>query len=238
MSKYTGSTGVVANVPPVADDATPQHELGTRIETPDGRVYRYIGAGGTALIPGNVVCAEAEDTGEQDVAFAAQAAGSFSVTTTTTLTVTANEYAGGYLVVTVTPGIGECLRIKSHPAATAATVVFTLEDPIQTAFTTDTRADFIPNPYDNVVITTVTTFTGAVLGVAANNITANQYGWIQTRGIASVLQQGTVAVNAALSVSNGTAGALEAAVTAQPVMGIAMAAITDGQNGAVFLMCE
>ena len=71
MSKYTGSTGVVASVPPIADDVTPQHELGTKVYSPDGRAFRYVGAGGTALVAGNLVCSEAEDTGEQNLAVSA-----------------------------------------------------------------------------------------------------------------------------------------------------------------------
>ena len=237
MSKYTGSTGVVASVPPVADDVTPQHELGTKVVTPDGRAYRYVGCGGTALVTGNLIQSEAEDTGEQNLAVDAAAIGATTVTTSTTVTVVANEYAGGQMLVSVTPGLGTIYRIKRHPAATAATVVLTLEDPIQVALTTDSRVDLVPNIYDNVIQSPATA-SGVTLGVAVNNITADQYGWIQVGGIANCLADGTVTVGTHVVKSDATAGAVEAFTGVLASVGTAVTGIASTESGAILLHIE
>src|SRR3990167_4867818 len=118
MSIFTGSPAIFAGIPYTADEANPQHDLGTRLCTPDGRVFRYVRAGGTALVVGDLLQGAAEDTGDQDITPTAAAIGDTSFLTSSTMTVTANQYAGGYVTVTVTPGLGQLFRIKSHPAAT------------------------------------------------------------------------------------------------------------------------
>ena len=184
MSTYTGESVIFGGLPPVVDEANPTHNLGQKLVTPDGRSFRYVRAGGTALVAGNLLQSIAEDTGEQDLTPTATAIGATTITTSA-ITVTANQYAGGYVLVTVTPGIGQAFKIKSHPASTAAAVTLTLEDPVQVALTTTSRIDLVPNIYEGV-IAHPTTSSGVPVGVAVNDITANQYGWIQTGGIANV----------------------------------------------------
>lgn len=239
MSKFTGPASIFSSNPLVVDEANPTHDLGERLVTSDGRAFRYARAGATALVIGNLLQAEAEDTGEQNLAVDATAIGSFTLATSTTVTVVANEYAGGFIVTTVTPGLGTTYKIKSHPAATAAALTLTLEDPLQTATTTDTRIDLVPSLFANVIVKPATE-TGAIVGVACNNITAAQYGWIQVQGPASCLNDaGTIVVGNIVVASDGTAGAVEnganASTEAQPVVGVAMTGIAANENGLVNL---
>lgn len=240
MSKYNGVV-IGSGLPPVLDEANPTHELGERIVTPEGRAFRYAKAGTSALVAGELLQSPAEDTAVQSIAVAAAVVGATSVTTTGTVTVTADEYAGGWLVATGEGGTGNGVmyRIKSHPAATAAVVTVTLEDPLQVAFSASTQVDFVKNPYNGVIVNP-TTASGTVVGVAVNNITASQYGWIQTEGVATVLSQGGATVGALQVASNGTAGAVEAATNAsteaQAVVGIAVTGIATTEYGAVKLL--
>lgn len=236
MPVYGGAANIFSGSPLTLDEANPSHLLGDLLFAGDGRVYRYCLAGGTALVVGTLQQSQAEATDSQNLAVAAAAIGDMTVTTTTTLTVTANEFADGWLVVAVTPGVGYQYRIKSHPAATAAALTVTLAEPIQVALTTSSRIDLVHNSYRSIV-QNPTTLTSAPIGVAVNNITASQYGWIQTGGVATILADGANAVGANLVASNGVAGAVEdaAAPGAQPLVGTAVTGAADTEYGAVKL---
>lgn len=229
-------TNLGAGRPLTLDEADQQISLGALYVAPDGiRRYRYARAGsGAALVAGQLQQSPAEDTADQDIAATVQAAGVTSLVTAA-MTVTANQYAGGYVTVTVTPGLGTTYRIKSHAAYTAAAATFELEEPLTVALTATSRLDFTPNPF-NGVIQNPTTASGTVVGVAVNDISASQYGWLQVGGPCNVRADGGgVTVGAAVSASNGTAGAVEVGVAGQANIGYAMAGIAASENGFVYL---
>lgn len=230
------ASGNVLNV----DESVPSHDLGEVMHTSDGRVFRYAKAGTLALVAGNVLQASAEDTATQNLAVAAASIGATQVVTTTTVTVTANEYAGGFITVTVTPGLGRTYRIKQHAAYTAAAATFDLEDPIEVALTTVSRIDLVRNPY-NGVIANPTTSTSTVVGVAVSPITASQYGWIQTRGMGNVTfdANGAHTVGNLVTVSRTTAGTARLAVggttEAFAPLGVLITGVANSENGSVML---
>src|SRR5688572_7146665 len=175
---------------------TAKHFPGELLVTPDGRRFRYAKAGGSALVAGNVLQAPAEVTNHQNLTAAAAALNATSVTVTLGATAaTANQYAGGWAVVTVTPNLGGIYAIKAHPAAgSAATLTLELSDPIRVAWTTSTRVDLIPNPYNGVIQSPATTLSAVTVGTAPWALPASEWGWIQTGGAASVLTAGTIIV--------------------------------------------
>jgi len=235
MSKYTGPGGISGSLPYLEDTTLVNHVLGQAIETTDGRRFRWALAGDTSLVVGNVLQTAVEDTGDQNITPTAAAIGDTSIVTSTTMTVTVNQYAGGYATVTVTPGLGQTFQIAQHAAYTAAAATFTLEDPVQVALTTTSRLDFVPSPYSGVIVNPATA-TGAVVGVAVNNITNGQYGWIQTWGPCNVLNDaGTITVGTSVAASNGTAGAIEAITGAQAIIGYALTGIAANENGLIYL---
>lgn len=228
------ASNITAGLPAVLDETNPSISLGAEYIAPDGRKYRFARAGAAALVVGNLLEGPAEDTGDQGIAATTTAVDATSMTTAA-MTVTANQYAGGYVTVTVTPGLGTMYKIKSHAAYTAAAATFLLEEPIQVALTSISRLDFVANPY-NGVIQSPATATGPVVGVAVNNLAINGYGWIQTGGPCNVLADaGGVTVGAAVSKSNATAGAVEVGVAGQANIGYAMTGIAASENGLVFL---
>jgi len=105
--------------------------IGSYAETADGRGYRYDLVGGTATVAGKVYQGKALDaTNDQPsggISVAAAAIGDLSVTTTSTLTWSLNEFAGGYLAVVVTPGQGYTYKIKGNTAATSAVSTTAIE---------------------------------------------------------------------------------------------------------------
>lgn len=223
MSQLSGSTQV-GGQPLFSTSATAQHVLGELMFSPDGRRFRYVKAGGTTLVPGKLQQSPAEDTTNfQNLAVAVNSVGDLTVTTTTTVTVTANQLAGGQLIFTQgSTGAGGSYRIKSHPAATAAVVTFTLEDAIHTATTGTVKIDCHPSPYNGVIINP-TAASSAPVGVAIYPITNAQFGWIQVGGDAPVLvDDQTVVVGTNLAASNQAAGACEPHTGVQALIGVAL----------------
>ena len=213
------------------------YQLGARVTTGDGRYFRLIKAGAVNLAVGTLLQASAEVTADQNLAVAATSASSNTITTTSTVTVTANQFAEGYVHITTGPGAGYQYKIKSHPAATAAALTLTLYDTVQVALTTSSRIDLVANNYSGVVINP-TTATSAPIGVAVYPVTAGNYGFAQVKGVANILNDGGSTVGTNVSASNGTAGAVEAAVTAQAAIGVAVTGVASTEYGAIKLNLE
>lgn len=213
--------------------------LGTIAYTGDGRVFRYVKNGATATVAGSVYQTAAELTDHDHLTPAAAAIGAKQVTVTLGNTaVTANQYAGGLLVVDSAPGEGYSYIIGSHPAADAsATCVFTLLDEVVVAITTASEVTLTPSPYSAVVVAPATTLTGAVVGVATYIIAANEYGWLQVKGPCGVLCAGTIAVGAVAISPSGTAGAVvtDPANASVVIIGSAMVATASGEVNQILL---
>lgn len=237
MSSQVTSDILITSADLTANTEIAYHNPGERAVTPDGRSFRYCQAGATALVPGKLQQAPAEITNHQDLTPTATAAGAFQVTVTLGATAaTANQYSGGWVVVTLTPGQGYQYRISGHPAADAsASLTLTLTDPIQVALTTSSRVDLVLNPYKGVIVNPASASSTPV-GVAVYPVTAAYYGWIQVGGTATVLADGAVTVGTSLVASNATAGAVEALTGVQAVVGVAETGIATTEYGAVRLL--
>ena len=190
------------------ETSTQKQKLGTRAVTPDGRVFYYAENSGTAITTAGQlvdgIAAVGADDG--DLATAALAAGSLTVTTTTSLTVTKNQYKDGYLFVNDNAAQGEVYRIKSNTAvSSAAGLEIRLDEPdgIRTAFTTGTQFGLMYSPYKDVkIIDGNGTMTTGPLGVTTIPVTADYFCWIQTAGPAAVLSgAATLVVGDAVGIS-------------------------------------
>lgn len=216
------------------EDTVSRMRLGSYVETADGRGFRYIKVGAVATVAGKVYQGPALDATNLQpsggLGVAAQAIGDTSITISTSITLAANLLAGGYVSVDVTPGQGYLYRIVGNTAVTsAAGAVITLEDPILVALTTSSKVILINSKYNGVVIEPGTP-TGAIVGVAHRVTTAGSFGWIQTRGVASVLFTGTgVAGKAVGSLSGGTSGSAAPAIAATNILGYHMATGITGE---------
>jgi hypothetical protein len=227
-------TGPAGNV--LEWGTTQLHPLGTRFQTRDGRTFRYVKAGASALVVGNVIQAPAQITTHDQLTPAAAAIGASQIVPTLDATnaVVENQYAEGWAVIDTTPGLGYAYPIASHLAAAASAAVtlnLHADAKVQVALTTDSRVTLVPNPFKGVIQSPVTTLTGAVVGVAVAPIAASNFGWIQVSGPGAVLIAGTPGVGLAVVVPATAAGAVvvDGAAAATKVIGSMMVTGVDGK---------
>ena len=233
--------------------------IGQRFDTRDGRELVLVSNGAAAMAAGKVYQAAAQITGHQLLAMTVPAAtpataGLFQILVTNGATVIKqNYYAGGYAIVGGGTGAGQILRISSHPgAATSATCLITLADPIQTTLDATSTITLVKNQYDSVILNVHTSFSSGPVGVALNPIpastaptwdgtsgalTANgvyQYGFLVTRGQTAALIDSTTTVGYGLGTSVNVDGALEVqTLTSSPMVAISMQTQTDAKYGFV-----
>ncbi len=216
-------------------------DLGVRSVTGDGREFRFVSAGASNLIVGQLHQAAAPQANYADVTAIAAAAGATTVTLTvsTSTAVAANQFSGGFYTTygTVANGGGQMLQISSNTAVSASgtSITITLADPVVTAITTSATVTIVPPAYA-AIIQVPTTVSGKVAGIAVGALAAGYYGWVQVKGVANALIAGTPAIGTGLSAPNaGTAGTLQ--VTAATLMDIATNLKTgsDGRYGPVDL---
>src|SRR3990167_2306627 len=98
------------------------HELGELRVDRQGRKFRYCLVGGTSLVAGSLYQAAAQVANHQALVVVTGAINSKEIVATLGGTAaTVNQYAGGWVTVTVTPGLGYSYKIKGHAAQTSTT---------------------------------------------------------------------------------------------------------------------
>lgn len=201
-------------------DASLETLLGSRWDLSDGRVVA-LGqpATGTTVAEGKLYQNAALIADHQNIdvtaiqTYSANGNVPYKVTVTLGATaVTANQYAGGYMLVVDGAGEGQVLKIASHPAAAlSASCVFTLEDGPSTALSTTTSEVSLSPAVGNGLVIMPTTVTNSVFGLALYPIAAGSYGFFLVQGIGNALSDATTpAVGCAISWSAATAGAVGA----------------------------
>ena len=252
MSQITqrGSTGplglTASGTFQTSTDAALQTLLGSRWDTSDGRELALgLASSSTTVVPGYFYQNAALIANHQGLVVTAFNAygttggvansGSTPATVTVTLGGTAatlNQYQGGFAVVQSSTGIGQTLRIASHPAqaTTNGALVVTLEDAPNTALTTSSTVSLIPAPGYNVVISpAAASATNTVFGVSLYAIAASSYGFFVVHG-----NTGIVAVSAGVAVGSLSVGAGGAGIIfsgALPVLGHVGYAIVGSDTG-------
>ena len=210
MAKFT-SDAVLQPANIRGNSSTQETYLGQKAVTPDGRAFRYVKVGGTALVAGKLYDGPANVGNHTNISVAsAAAAGVNEVTVTLGATAaTANQYTGGVMIVNDVDGQGFTYSIKSNPAAalsTSLTLTLDTEETIVTALTTDSQVSLIPNQYNGALIH-ATTETGIPIGVAVTQVTEAYYGWVQTRGPVALLSDASISeLGSAVAASATTAG--------------------------------
>lgn len=203
--------------------ASPKFHVGYKIEQADGSVYRYAHFGATA----NAGVLVAQDKSENSVADTDNAviAPASAVTITdgtigskfiefTLASATANQFAGAKLITTDDAGEGYTYDIKSNTATdnpASGNIRIELYQPLQVALDNTTDVSIVSNRFHNLEIATAATDL-ILAGVVCETIdAAGNYGWIQTKGIVGILQDGTIADGDMVTLSDGTSGAVQAA---------------------------
>lgn len=215
-----------------SQDASLSTLTGSKWQTADGRELVLVQNGGTALVSGVLVQSPASiGANHTGLTLSTAVIGATTISVTMGGTAcTANQYAGGFLVVSAGTGIGQTLRIQSHPAGTSsAVVVFTLEDGLSVAtLTSDSKGSLTLPQYGSSkgtdfttsgVVVCPTTLTGRVIGatfypIPASSTTVLSYGFIVKNGAVGVLNDSTTAIGLDLMPSASVAGAVVTYVVA------------------------
>lgn len=234
----------IFGIDPYSIDTVPRHQVGVKGVASDGRVFRYSFAGASDIVTA-VLCVAADiTTNHEDIAFAT--AGSIGDTvhsiTVGATAVAANEYVGGYMVIIDDTGEGYSHLITAHDASSAGSEninVYT-KPGLQVATTTSTTVTLVRNPYRAVVIATGGTQTDVPVGVTPRAITASNYFWLQTGGIASILTSGTNTATAGepITIGEATNGSVSGRdAVAEPFVGHALTGVapTSGEHNPYFL---
>ena len=246
MSRITqkGATGPLSLVANGAfqssTDSSLETLVGTRWDLSDGREVILVKAA-DAVAAGKLYQDAAVVPNHQNIAVAAYQAysanGNVPAKVTVTLgatAATANQYAGGFVVVNDANGEGQTLRIASHPAADAsASLVITLEDGPTVALTTSSEVCLTPAHGKDVVIQP-TTVTGAQVGVGLYTIAAGSYGFLVSKGLVSCLAQGAIGVGLGISIGS-VAGSVAVAAATTARLGYASQAGVDTEYRTVFV---
>lgn len=209
--------------------ASQAQDLGSRASTADGREFVYVKAGAVALVPGKLQQAPAVIANLQNVAVAvSSAAGDKSLSLTISSTaIAANELVGGLVAINAGTGLGQVAKISAHNSGTITSLVLVLEDALAAATSlSDSKACVLQNPYNGVIVNP-TTPTGKPVGVAVAAIAASNFGWIQAKGLVSVLNDSGSAVGLAIAPSQSVAGAVKTGATTLDSVGSAAQAGTN-----------
>jgi len=202
--------------------STQYHNVGTRGQMSDGRVFYYARNGAVDLDPGKLVHTPVIAATEANLAVTATAVGQKVVNVTPgAITFTANQLAEGYLCVNDVDGEGYTYKIREHPAvASSQAFDMTLYDDIKVALTANSQVTMLRNLWADVVEST-TTQTFFKAGVPITTITASEYGWVQTWGVCGAWDDELTAIGSMVTGGTGTAGQIEAAdLIAEQLIGI------------------
>jgi hypothetical protein len=208
--------------------------LGSVGYTTDGRKFRLcaLPSSGTTLATNKLIQGPAQVSTYHLGTVSAQNIGDTSIVYTvpsSTLTVVANFFAGGFISIVTGTGSVQQLQISGHAAATASTtLLLNLQDPIVIATAATATAELYVNAYSNPIICPASALTGELIGVPPVGVTVSAnsgqatYFWAQSEGFATVLgDTSTASIGLGISNSTNTAGAVMVAAATTPQIGIA-----------------
>lgn len=222
-------------------------QIGQKIPGLNGKEFALVLNGGTALVAGNLLQSAAEDTQFENMAVgtAGVVGDMFIQVTNGTTTIIPYYFNGGsisfYTAGTVAIGDEYTIMGITGTLTTGGAIKVYLDRPLRYAVTTSAKVVMKQNLYNGVIQMPATTPTGvpvgiAIFAIAAGSSTVQSSGFVQTKGLASVLSDGsTFAVGSAVGTPSGTAGAVTvyAAATTKTAIGDAMEAAASAHAIAV-----
>ena len=190
---------------------------------PDGREYRFSEIAGTAVATARLCQMEVPGANFDELVVAAEAAEEDTVAITNGATTFGKDaWAEGFLNVEDDAGEGHLYKVKSNAAEGAGSAAFNLviergkyydddaggnKHGLVVAWTTSTTVGLTKHPFQDVIIHPSPP-TGAVVGVTPRALGANKFGWLQVKGPASVLTEGTLVIADSAQPSSTTDGAV------------------------------
>ena len=220
--------------------------VGSLARVEDGRLYRFVENGGVALVASTMAQSRlevvADSTGQTVGTMAA------GVTVLTGVGATNNDFAidvlkYGYVFTDTAADLNPAYRIKSNTLldAGASTGTITLFSPTVAAIAAATTVSYMRSPWRDVIVTVATTPTAKVLGAAVNALAIDAFGWVCSRGPASVLTQGTLVIGDPCSPGTDAGSARDvAAGTAEtePIYGYVLKVEATTESSLIFLTLD
>lgn len=210
----------------------------------NGKAFRFALNGAAALVKGNLL-QSAVSLGapyqNMVVGTAGKVGDAFIQVTNGTSTITSQQFEGGSISIYTagTDLVGDEYTIigVTGTLTTGGALKVFLDRPLRYAVTVTATVNMMPSPFSGVIVCP-TTLTGIPVGVAVFEIPANQYGWIQTHGVAPYIADGSaVVVGAMLGAAQSVPGSMTLATAGAgyAVIGKALATGASGKGATMFL---
>jgi len=181
--------------------ANPALALGTRAETPDGRVWTYVQASTGGLAKGSVAVPAAV-TAVDTVSSSTDSQGRIVYITKSGASWTPGQFANGWVVVDDGTGVGQVAQIYSN---TADTLQLYPAYALTTALSVADSDITISTP--NVVVkSAVTSLLQNATGIAQVAFAAGEYGYVLVRGVGTVMAGAALVVSEYFSTGDDTTG--------------------------------
>lgn len=190
--------------------------LGTIGMDRTGAAFRYGLAGAVNLAGGKLVQVPAVVANHQNIAVAtAVVIGDRQVNVTLGATATTlDQYADGTLLVYDASGVGQRAVIATNPVIALSTAgIISVEDAFAAAITTSGKVNLALNSWAGALVYATGATTEFATGVPSVAITAANYGWFQTKGLAAVLTNGTITKGSGVVPGQTTAGSVDIEAT-------------------------
>lgn len=234
-------SGAVMSFDPfgIRTEADPEHQYGSLVATNHARdAYRYGKVGASNVSKAKLQLAPAPVANHMNILMAAAAAldaNQVTVTLGATAAV-AGEYDQGHFITVDGTGEGQTLGILHNAGAALSTnCLVDLDDGLLVALATTSEVALVHNPYNGFVEAAVQTRTAA--GVALRDLTAGDFGWLKSKGIAGVVGGSAVSLGGDLGSDASTAGSVTDATDqtgVDTVIKVARASIVAGVTGEEF----
>ena len=210
-----------AVIPPDIDiftvDTVIKYPLGTKLERADA-IYRYVEFGG-ATAAGDLCTAEGPDGAHDNLdptgtgtayGTAGVAAGDTIISIADSITLVADEYAGGSLVIEADTGAGYRYRILRN-SAEASNASVEIQDGLAVAIDSTSDVKLVKSLYKEIV-EAPTSQAAAYVGFSQAIGADGSFGWVCTRGPTAALEEAStdpIVVGDMVTRSDETAGAIE-----------------------------
>lgn len=262
-SAYNNS---IVGIPQIGGDvdiyemhSEPRFAIGTMFERQDGARFRYAHLGDADVSQGKLVAQDMSESSEAVDQITVVAPGSAVAVADdsikpgtvgsryiegTIASIAADQYKGGYLVVSNNTGEGYTYRIRGNTASgnpASGNLRIELYDKLQSTLSATSDVVITGPLQGNLEIATITT-DDVVGGVTVSSVDVSEkpFCWVQTRGISAVLQQGTWTLGyiAVIGSVSGAASAMSISNNAQRPVGIICGVDVDTGYGTVNLSIE
>ena len=210
------------------------YRVGTKLRE-DGCTYHYSLSGAVALDLAQIMQSEVPEATHENMLPVGVYAPAASVITVTlaAVGVALNEYRDGWLYINAGLGMGQKLKIMSHPLVAGVNpCAFTCWEALTAATDGTSRFSLIKNPYQDLIVKPASPPTALVVGVPQFTVTAARYFWLLTKGPTPLLTQGAIIIHRQVTPDEAVAGAVKLAIQeitvgAEVGIGLKMAHVED-----------